>query len=136
MKTSTLLTMVCGVFLFSLGLATGLIASSGDSDQRLEKHRSDLSGAPGMEVIASTAEYLPGERLERHFHHGVEAAYVVQGASLRTAAGKTMQLPDGASVLNLREVEHGGFEVIGKQSLKLFTVHIVDKGKPIFVYSD
>ena len=135
MKMNSPSVMLAGLILFSLGLTTGLFAGSADSDQRQQKHRSDLSGAPGMEVIASIAEYLPGDRLGQHFHHGVEAAYVVQGASLQNAQGKVIQLPDGASVLNLREVEHGGFEVLGNRSLKLFTVHIVDKDKPIYQFS-
>ena len=36
----------------------------------------------------------------------------------------------GAVVMNLRDVPHGGFRVVGQQPLELFTVHVVDKGKP------
>jgi anti-sigma factor ChrR (cupin superfamily) len=54
--------------------------------QRVERQRTDLTGAPGMEVIASIAEYKRGESIELHLHHGVEAAYVIQGA--------TVQVPD------------------------------------------
>ena len=38
----------------------------------------------------------------------------------------------GATNVNLRDVKHGGFKVIGDSSLKLFTVHVVDKGKPLY----
>ena len=34
----------------------------------------------------------------------------------------------------LREVKHAGFKVVGDTPLKLFTVHIVDKGKPLYDY--
>jgi hypothetical protein len=37
--------------------------------------------------------------------------------------------------LNLRDVNHAGFRVVGDTSLKLFTVHIVDKGKPLYGYA-
>jgi hypothetical protein len=51
-----------GLVLFGLGVATGLVAQTlSDSPQRVEQKRADLSGAPGMEVIASTGEYKPGE---------------------------------------------------------------------------
>ena len=40
----------------------------------------------------------------------------------------------GASVTNLRDVRHGGITVVGDTSLKLFTVHIVDKDKPLYEY--
>jgi quercetin dioxygenase-like cupin family protein len=125
-----------GILLFGLGVATGLVAQTGsDSPQRVEQKRADLSGAPGMEVIASTAEYRPGEAVELHFHHGVEAAYVVQGARVQAPGQEARTIATGATTMNLRDVKHGGFKVVGDTSLKLFTVHVVDKGKPLYDYS-
>jgi hypothetical protein len=43
-----------------------------------------------------------------------------------------MMLATGAPILNLRDVPHGGFKVVGPGTLKLFTTHIVDKGKPLY----
>ncbi len=31
-------------------------------------------------------------------------------------------------------LQYGGFKVVGDTPLKLFTVHIVDKGKPLYDY--
>ena len=122
-----------GLVLFGLGLLTGLVAqTSGDSPFRTEQKRTDLSGAPGMEVIASIVEIKPGESGELHFHHGVEAAYVIQGSSVQPPGKDPAMLPTGATILNLRDVRHGGFKVVGETSLKLFTVHVVDKGKPLY----
>ena len=114
------------------GLAVAVAASAQDSPQRVELKRSDLSGAPGMEVVSSIAEYKPGDTLEAHFHHGVEAAYVVQGATVQLPGKEPMALPAGIAIHNLRDVRHGGFKVIGDTSLKVFTVHVVDKGKPLY----
>jgi len=126
-----------GTLLFGLGVATGIVAQTiTDSPQRVEHKRTDLSGAPGMEVIASTAEYKPGEGADLHFHHGVEAAYVVQGARVQAPGKDPVTLVTGTTVLNLRGVKHAGFKVIGDTSLKLFTVHIVDKDKPLYDYSN
>jgi quercetin dioxygenase-like cupin family protein len=126
---------ILGLALFATGVATGLVAQTlSDSAQRVELKRADLSGAPGMEVITSTGEYKPGESIELHLHHGIEAAYVVQGATVQTPGKDPMRLPTGASLLNLRDVKHGGFTVIGDTPLKLFTVHIVDKGQPLYDY--
>ena len=136
MKKTLIVRSLAGAALFGLGVATGLVAQTrSDSPQRVEQRRADLSGAPGMEVIASIGEYKPGEGIELHLHHGIEAAYVVQGATVQApgAAAPTM-LPTGASLLNLRDVKHGGFKIVGDTSLKLFTVHIVDKGKPLYDY--
>ena len=38
----------------------------------------------------------------------------------------------GTAILNLRDAPHGGFKVVGGGPLKLFTVHVVDKGKPLY----
>jgi quercetin dioxygenase-like cupin family protein len=127
---------IAGALLFGLGVATGLLAqTSTDSAQRVEQKRADLSGAPGMEVIASVAEYKPGDSIGLHIHHGIEAAYVLQGASVQLPGKDPMALPTGATLLNLRDVQHAGFKIVGDTSLKLFTVHVVDKGKPLYDYA-
>ena len=129
-------TIAGALTLFCMGIASTLIAQTlTDSPQRIEQKRADLSGAPGMEVIASVGEYKPGESIDLHIHHGIEAAYVVQGATVQAPGRDPSPLPTGASLLNLRDVKHGGFKVVGDTSLKLFTVHVVDKGKPLYDYS-
>ncbi len=136
MKVNTSVRALAGALLFGLGVATGQLAqTSTDSPQRVEQRRADLTGAPGMEVIASVAEYKPGDSLGRHTHHGVEAAYVLQGASVQPQGKEPIVLPTGATLLNLRDVKHAGFKVVGGTSLRLFTVHIVDKGKPLYDYA-
>jgi quercetin dioxygenase-like cupin family protein len=136
MKTFSVRGLGAALALFGTGLATGLVAQTlTDSPQRVEQKRANLSGAPGMEVITSTGEYKPGESIDLHVHHGIEAAYVVQGASVQAPGKEPTKLPSGASLLNLRDVKHGGFKVVGDTPLKLFTVHIVDKGKPLYDYA-
>jgi hypothetical protein len=85
MQKRTVVQWCAGLLIFGLGLGTGLVAQTNtDSPQRKEQKRADLSGASGMEVIVSTAEYKDGEAIELHFHHGIEAAYVIQGATVQT----------------------------------------------------
>ncbi len=133
MKMNTL--VLGGALLFGLGVATGqLTQPASDSPQRVEQKRTDLSGAPGMEVIASVAEYKPGDTVRAHSHHGVETAYVLQGARVQVPGKEPTTLLTGATLMNLRDVKHAGFTVIGDTSLKLFTVHIVDKDKPLYDY--
>jgi quercetin dioxygenase-like cupin family protein len=101
-------------------------------EQRQEKSRVELTGAPGMEVVTSIAEYKKGDLLIKHIHHGVESAYVIQGGKVQAPGKDPIEMPTGAAILNLRDVVHGGFVVVSDQPLKLFTVHIVDKGKPLY----
>jgi quercetin dioxygenase-like cupin family protein len=109
-----------------------VVAQAQDSPQRKELRRVDLSGAAGMEVISSISEFRPGEELPRHLHHGVEAGYVVQGAMVQNPGQPPTMLATGAPILNLRDVVHGGFKVVGPGNVILFTVHTVDKGKPLY----
>ena len=41
-------------------------------------------------------------------------------------------MPEGAPILNERGVVHGGFKVVGDKTVKLVTVHVVDKGRPLY----
>jgi quercetin dioxygenase-like cupin family protein len=102
-----------------------------DSANRKEMKRVDLTGTK-MEVILSTTEYQPGETIPRHIHHGEEAFYVLEGATVETPDGKQIQLATGAGSINLRDAPHAGFKVVGDKSLKVVTVHIVDKGAPLY----
>jgi quercetin dioxygenase-like cupin family protein len=100
---------------------------------RVELKRADLS-APGanMEVVLSVTEYQPGDFIARHIHHGEEAFYVIQGATVETPDGKQMELKTGTGSINMRDMPHAGFKVVGNTPFKIVTVHIVDKGKPLY----
>ena len=136
MSKKALIRILSCLVLFSAGVATGLTAQTlSDSPQRVEQKRADLSGASNMEVIASTAEYKPGDAIDAHVHHGLEAAYVVQGAQIQMPGKAPVTLATGTTLLNLRDVKHAGFKIVGDTPLKLFTVHVVDKGKPLYDYS-
>jgi|SRR5580692_10161072 quercetin dioxygenase-like cupin family protein len=107
------------------------LAQADDSPNRKEMKRADLTGT-NMEVVLSTAEYKPGETIARHIHHGEEAFYVLEGATVETTDGKQLELKTGSGSINMRDVPHGGFKVIGDKPLKLLTVHIVDKDTPLY----
>lgn len=107
------------------------VAQAQDSPNRKEMKRADLSGTK-MEVILSTAEYKPGEMIPRHIHHGEEAFYVLEGATVEAPDGKQIELKTDAGSINLRDVPHAGFKVVGDKPLKIVTVHIVDKGAPLY----
>ncbi|MCA1378894.1 MULTISPECIES: cupin domain-containing protein [unclassified Bradyrhizobium] len=97
---------------------------------RQELKRADLTGT-NMEIIVSVVDVPPGNGLPRHTHHGEEAVYVLDGATLALPDGKEIQFPTGAAVINVRDVPHAGFKIAGDKPLKMLTVHIIDKGKPM-----
>ena len=98
---------------------------------RQELKRAAVSGT-NMEVIISVVENQPGETIPRHIHHGEEAFYVLQGATLETLDGKQIKLETGAAAINPRDVPHAGLKVLGDTPFKYLAVHVVDKGAPLY----
>ena len=114
-----------------LGLMIVFPLNAEEGIKRTALHTADLSGADGMEVISSILEVPPGETIPRHFHNGIEAGMVLEGAMLENPGAQPQLLETGTDIFHLRGVIHGGATVVGDKTLKLFTVHIVDKGKPL-----
>lgn len=118
-----------------LGLLVALCmisaAHSQDSPYRTELKRADLTGT-NMEIITSISEIKPGEVSMLHVHHGDESYYFLEGGTIETPDGKQRNVPTGAVGVNAREVPHGAYKVVGDKPIKILTVHIVDKGKPLY----
>jgi len=98
---------------------------------RVELRKADLTGTGGTEVIMATLEIEPGGMVPRHFHHGDEFLYVLEGGAFQAPGQDPASFPAGATLHFPREAPHGGFTVIGDTALKVLTVHVVDKGKPL-----
>jgi quercetin dioxygenase-like cupin family protein len=107
-------------------------APRSDLPQRQELNRAALTTSPDMEVITSVTEFKKGTIIARHFHHGTEAGYVLQGSKVQYPGKEPTMLQTGSTFMNLRDVPHSGFTVVGDQSLILLTVHAVDKNKPLY----
>lgn len=123
-----------------LAVTLGVFGSASQAEQQLierqELQRADFASAPGMEIISSVTTFHPGAVLRRHIHHGVESGYVLEGAQVEEPGKPIKTFSKGLSVLFLRDIPHGGFTIVGEKPLKLFTVHIVDKGKPLYEWLD
>jgi len=119
------------VALIGLGLTFSAAAQTPTS-KRTELTKGDLTGT-NMEIVVGIVEVPPGAAGVLHTHPGEEAYYVLEGTTMETPDGKPVTLATGASMINIRDVPHGAFKVTGDKPLKLLTVHIVDKGKPMFV---
>jgi mannose-6-phosphate isomerase-like protein (cupin superfamily) len=115
--------------LFACVLAS--TAYSEDNPYRQELKRADLTGT-NMEVITSIQEMKPGDVGFLHIHHGEEAFYFIEGGMVETPDGKQMSIPTGAAGINSRDAPHGAFKVVGDKPVKFVTVHIVDKGAPLY----
>jgi quercetin dioxygenase-like cupin family protein len=98
--------------------------------KRTEVKRSDLTGT-NMEIVVAIVDAQPGAFLPKHIHPGDEAVYILEGGMTEVPGQAPTMLATGSSYINARDVPHAGYKVVGDKALKILTVHIVDKGKPI-----
>ena len=89
------------------------------------------TGEKGVEIAMVGTEAAPGASMPRHSHHGDEFLYVIVGGTLQAPGGEPITLKAGDALHFPREVPHGGFTVVGEDTLEVVTVHVVDKGKPL-----
>jgi quercetin dioxygenase-like cupin family protein len=120
-----------GLCLVSSLFAPAAFAQTTEPNRTVLK-TADLTGTD-KEIIIAVLEVPPGATIARHVHPGEEAVYVLEGAKLQMPDGKEIDRPAGQAGVNVREVPHAGYKVVGDKSLKILTVHIVDKGKPMTV---
>lgn len=123
---------VVGVVAMAVFGIVAASAAAGDLPGRRELKRADLDGESGMEVITSVVVIRPGEVMPAHFHHGVETGYVLEGGRVASEGKAEIELATGAPLMNARGVVHGGFKVVSDAPIRLVTVHVVDKGKPLY----
>ena len=127
---SKLALSVLAACIFATLIARPALAQEGV--KRTILSQADLSGAPGMEVISSILEVQPGATVPRHFHNGIECSRVLEGAMVQYPGKELQMMATGTAIFNLRGAFHSGYTVVGDKPLKLYTVHVVDKGKPLF----
>ena len=116
-----------------LAVASTIAASASGKIERKILKQSELAGKPDTLVIMAELLAHPGAVLPKHTHPGDEFLYVLKGGTTRSDDGKTQRLPSGASLHFPRGKVHGGFVVTGDNPIRVLTVHIVDKGKPLVI---
>jgi quercetin dioxygenase-like cupin family protein len=90
-----------------------------------------VSGDDSREIVMQLVEIPPGATSRRHFHNGEEAFYVVEGAMAQTPGQAPKERPTGERGINRRGVPHAGYTVMGDRTLRILSVYVVDKGKPL-----
>ncbi len=120
--------------LVSVCAASALIVTTAAGAQevkRTELGRAPVSGDATREIVMQLVEVPPGATSRRHFHNGEEAYYVIEGGSAQMPGQAPKERPTGERGINKRGVPHAGYTVVGDKTLKILSVYIVDKGKPL-----
>ncbi|GJE62344.1 cupin domain-containing protein [Methylobacterium trifolii] len=99
--------------------------------KRTEIGRSPVSGDADKEIVMQLVEFPPGARSPRHFHNGEEAFHVIEGGTVQMPGKEPKERPVGERGINQRGVPHAGYTVVGDRTVKILSVYVVDKGKPL-----
>ncbi len=98
---------------------------------RTELSRVDVPTGAAHEAILAIAEIAPGSSSGRHFHHGVEIGYVLDGSLVvERADGSTATYNKGQAFRNLTTAVHNARNP-GASPTRILAVYIVEKGKPL-----
>lgn len=118
-----------------LACAAGGIGSGGSAVaqeiKRTELGRSPVSGDDTKEIIMQLVEFPPGATSPRHVHNGEESFYVLDGGTVQVAGKEPKERPAGERGINQRGVPHAGYTVVGDKTIKILSVYVVDRGKPL-----
>jgi len=133
MTQRTLVAIATGLALFALGATADhfAFAQQQPSIKRTILQRQDDPASPKYEAVMAISEIPPGGTSGKHRHPGIELAYVLSGAVELVHEGKPpMIVKAGEATMNTL----GGIHTAtnrGTVPVKILTVYIVEKGKPL-----
>lgn len=90
----------------------------------------DEPGAAGYEAVMGIAEIPAGGTSGRHFHHGVEIGYVLDGTLVIEHQGRPAQTVKAGEPFRI-DTNAPHESKAGSSAAKILTVHLVEKGKPL-----
>ena len=139
MRKSLVATLIIGIAVGAAGHAL-VSAQSGSAPLQLPPGikntpllRTDLTGVEGKEIIMGVLEVAPGASVPRHIHHGQELVYVLEGTGATDVQGQPTQTVKAGDHLHRPFHVPHDFRNPGTTPVKVVSVFIVDKGKPLIV---
>jgi quercetin dioxygenase-like cupin family protein len=100
--------------------------------RRTELQRRDLD-VPGREAIQARVEFDPGATSGRHWHHGEEIIYVLEGSLEYRVEGKPPTTLRAGDVLFVPARAIHEARNVGSGSGAELATYVVEKGKPLVV---
>jgi quercetin dioxygenase-like cupin family protein len=93
--------------------------------------RHDIAGAPGKEAVLGIAELPAGATAGRHYHHGEEFDYVLDGTLVVMVDGQPPQelKPGAAFHIDAQKIHDD--RAAGDAPVKILEMLLVDKDKPL-----
>jgi quercetin dioxygenase-like cupin family protein len=134
MTKRTILSVAVALAAFSLGATADHLAFAAQQQPAIKRtilQRADDPASPKYEAVMGISEIPPGGTSGKHRHPGIELAYVLDGSVELVHEGKPpVTIKAGEVTMN----SAGGIHVAtnrGTVPVKILTVYIVEKGKPL-----
>lgn len=99
--------------------------------KRTELSRSPVTGLDHLEIVTQLVEFPPGVTSPCHYHHGEETFYVLEGGTVKEPGRPPRKRVSGEHGVISRGIHHSGYTVVGDRTIKVLSVYVVDKGKPL-----
>lgn len=122
------------VAVFSLGATADHLVFAAQQQPQIKRtilQREDDPASPKYEAVMGISEIPPGGTSGKHRHPGIELAYILEGSLELVHEGKPpVIVKAGEATMNAL----GGVHVAtnrGTVPVKILTVYIVEKGKPL-----
>ncbi len=124
------MTLLVGIYLGVIG--NQILHAQPEPIERTVLLKTDLVGMEGKEAILALAEIAPGAATGKHTHPGYEFAYVLEGSGSLEIEGKpSIPLIAGNAIYQPSTQVHRGVNGSSTAPLKIFSVYIVEKGRPL-----
>lgn len=124
--------LVGGLILISLAtiITLSLVRAQQPGIKRTELQRHDIS-VPGRETVQVLIDFQPGSAFGKHFHHGEEIIYVIEGAlEYQVNDDKPVVIKAGGVLFIPDKAVHSARNLGNVKATELAT-YIVAKAKPI-----
>ena len=85
------------------------------------------------DMIMGTAEIPAGGSVGRHFHHGTESGYVLEGSATLEIDGEAARVINAGDSYVIPAGKIHDAKTVGDKQAKVLAIYVVEKGKPLAV---
>jgi quercetin dioxygenase-like cupin family protein len=132
LKRSGLLVIAAAIVVGALGAGVDRVVLAQQSGiKRTILTRADVPASTTHEAVMGIAELAPGASAGRHYHHGMEIGYVLEGSVVIEHQGRpTSTVKAGESFKNDVTAVHDAKNA-GSTPARILALYVVEKGKPL-----
>jgi quercetin dioxygenase-like cupin family protein len=132
-KRATILavSLTIGIGVSALGINRLLAQGTGSAPCCLLKTR--LSGIESKVALMGIAEIQPPSATGKHFHHGDEIGYVLNGSVIVDVEGEWPRALKAGDTYRVEANKVHDMKVTGTEPARVLAIYIVDKGKELAV---